>query len=199
MFYYLFIKFPPPKVEKIAMIVMKIQTFQHTVKGFTLLELLVVMSVSVLISTFVIVDLRSSNQNILLKNAGNELVVAGRQAQNLNLAGTIGPMGTVPEKGYSIKIFADNDILNPNTYAVFAEYTLGPQVVGSYQVFSAGITVAAPMMGESYYQVTFLPQNQGITLYNGTSATEMSVVLRNKNNTVKTVYVNALSGLIELR
>src|SRR3989344_5618626 len=146
--------------------------------GFTLIEMLVVMAIIGLISSVVVANINYGNQTISLKNVGHELVIAARQAQNLTLSGAVGPNGKVPEQGYSLKIFSQDDIFYPNSFATFAEYNSGPVLLGDYQTLPADIKVGSPI-ANSFWQIKFLPLSQGIVLVNSVILSEMSVPLTN--------------------
>ena len=176
--------------------------------GFTLIELIVSVSVIALVTGIFLTNYSSTNRRSDLTMTAQRMVADIRMAQNyaLGLAryGLSGSLN-VPEGGWGIHIDLQN--YGNNRYFIFADDN-GNQVfdVNEAEV-SYGAEVATLPDGiiiESLSSgvkadVTFLPPDPITTIKSGVgNYEELSIVLRDlKNNTTKNIKINYL-GLAEV-
>lgn len=182
-------------------------------KGFTLIEMLVSISMIVVIATLFIANYRSANKRTDLIMAAQTLAADLHLAQN-NSLGLVKYNGEVPAGGWGI-----NFIDATNSYTMFADLN-APDDPSGYMDYDAGegeinygarVTVLPPNIeisniktvavpSEAYANVTFLPPDPQTNIYNGTAtSSSLEIELREtRNNTIKTIVVNFL-GLIEVK
>lgn len=84
-------------------------------KGFTLIEMLVVMFIVVLMSSLMLVNFRSSKKSYILSQAAQKLISDIRKTQNMAMSG-VNPEGS-SIKGYGIYV---NDFVS-DSYVIFAD------------------------------------------------------------------------------
>jgi prepilin-type N-terminal cleavage/methylation domain-containing protein len=182
-------------------------------KGFTLIEMLVSISMIVVIATLFIANYRSANKRTDLIMAAQTLVADLHLAQN-NSLGLVKYNGEVPFGGWGVNfvssttsytLFADlNAPDDPSGYMKYDEgegevnYGARVRTLPANIIISNIKTISVP--SEAYANVTFLPPNPQTNIYNGTAtSSSLEIELKeSRNNTVKTVVVNFL-GLIEVR
>lgn len=93
----------------------KNQTPQSAVRGFTLIELMVCISIITIVSSVILVRNNSFNGAVLLRNQSYELAFAIRQAQLLAVSGTDQTLGDSRQYG----VFFDKN--KPQEYLIFRD------------------------------------------------------------------------------
>ncbi|MFC1700753.1 Tfp pilus assembly protein FimT/FimU [Patescibacteria group bacterium] len=83
--------------------------------GFTLIEILIVMSVIVIITTIVLVNFRGGERGNLLKSSVQEVVLNLRKAQNMAI--TAQKFGANMPYGYGVYF----SLASPQSYIIFAD------------------------------------------------------------------------------
>jgi prepilin-type N-terminal cleavage/methylation domain-containing protein len=182
--------------------------------GFTLLEMIISISVIALLSVLFITNYHSANKRTDLILAAQNLVADLHAAQN-NALGLAEYNGAVPAGGWGISLATSS-----RSYVLFADLE-APGVSGnlSYDpaaegnvnygarvtTLPANISISnlatAAVSSTPAVNATFLPPDPQTNIYNvtsGATSTSLEVTLKESlNNTVKTVRVNWL-GLIEV-
>jgi len=183
-------------------------------KAFTLIEMVVSISVIAMISSMFIANYRSANKRTDLILAAQNLVASLHAAQN-NALGLAEYNGAVPAGGWGISLATSS-----NSYTMFADLE-APGVLGNLAydpvaegnvnygarvtLLPAGVTISnfetATASSTSAANVTFLPPDPQTNIYNaagGGTSTSLQITLKESpNNTVKTIRVNFL-GLVEV-
>ncbi|MFA7088174.1 MAG: type II secretion system protein [Patescibacteria group bacterium] len=179
--------------------------------GFTLIEMIVSISMITIISVLFIVDYRSANKRTDLIMTAQNMVADFHLAQN-NTLGLVKYNGLVPASGWGIHLDTASD-----TYTLFAdlnatgtpgymEYDEGEgeiQYGARTTKLPAGVEINELRTGEyttnNSINVTFLPPDPETMIYNGTeTANYLEIKLKeSRSDTYKTIRVNFL-GLIEV-
>lgn len=179
-------------------------------EGFTLIEMIVSISMVVIVAALFIANYRSANKRTDLIMAAQSLVADLHLAQN-NTLGLVKYGDIVPAGGWGI-----NFDIAKNIYTLFADLN-APETTGylDYDVGEGEINYGARITqlpagieisnlktdsspAASQVNVTFLPPDPQTNIYDGT-ATSSALEIEFKelrNNSVKTVKVNFL-GLVE--
>jgi len=179
-------------------------------KGFTLIEMIVSISIIVMITTIFIANYRTTEKRTDLIMTAQKLVSDLHQAQN-NTLGLVKYGTDVPPGGWGVyfttnqkdryTVFADLDSSGPGHMVMDA----GEDVI-SYGArvaeLSNNIEISAVRVGgtvKTSGTITFLPPDPKTNIYDGSAtSTTMDIELKEtRNNTIKTIRVNFL-GLIEV-
>ncbi len=178
-------------------------------KGFTVLEMVISMSMVVLVTALFIANYRTTEKRTDLIMTAQKLVADIHQAQN-NSLGLVKYSSGVPAGGWGVNFSTTNN----DQYTIFADLdSSGP----GYMVMDAGentvdygariislpdnIEISAIRVGgvvATSGVVTFLPPDPKTNIYDGTStSTTMDIELKEtRNDSIKTIRVNFL-GLAE--
>lgn len=176
--------------------------------GFTLVELLVSLSIISLLTALFLANYHSTNRRTDLTMAAQAMVTNIRLAQ-ANALGLVKYDGAVPAGGWGVFVSSDN--ADNRRYLIFADendsqkFDVGessPTLGGNEIDLSPNITVDKILMNGTETakgNITFLPPDPITRLYDGSATTTvMDIRLRESlNNTTKTVRVNFL-GLVEV-
>ncbi len=179
--------------------------------GFTLVELLVSVSIIVMVTAIFLVNYSSANRRTDLTMTAQKLVSDIRMTQNyaLGLARYGGKYGAVPYGGWGIHF----DLASSSKYTIFADIDSSK----SYEAAEADLASGAQVItlpdnitidsikiptdvDTSKLDITFLPPDPITTIMNQNLATssEMIVTLKDaKTDSFKTISVNFL-GLAEV-
>jgi len=187
--------------------------FSEEGKAFTLIEMIVSISVITMITAIFIANYRSANKRSDLIMAAQNLVADLHLAQN-NTLGLVKYNAAVPASGWGVYfdiasssyvLFADLDAAGTSGYMSLdaatearAEYggrvtTLAPDIRITKLTTNGGV------IGNTA-TVTFLPPDPRTNIYRDAVATSTSLEIEmteGRNNSIKTVRVNFL-GLIEV-
>jgi prepilin-type N-terminal cleavage/methylation domain-containing protein len=180
-------------------------------KGFTMMELLVSVSIIALLMGIFITNYRGGSRQLELSLAAQKLASDIRLAQNKCL-GSAEYNGAVPEGGWGI--YFDKSV-NNKRYLIFADlnnnklYDVGEATVdygGMIEDLPANISVdnlKFNVSNTTRLDITFVPPDPTTNIYNSSfspaTTTLGSIVLRESvNNSVSTVNVNSF-GLIEVK
>jgi len=189
---------------------------QKTKNGFSLVEIMVTLGITALMTVLFLANYHTSNQNTDLTMTAQEIVADLHAAQN-NSLGLVKYNGVVPPGGWGINfdqgtgryvVFAD--LNGPGTLG-YMSYDTSTEGVTSYGArtvnISSGISILSLNMGGSIAttsvsstNVTFLPPDPQTNIYSsGVTSTVLEIKLQEKANplSVKTVRVNFL-GLAEV-
>ncbi|MFA6194808.1 MAG: type II secretion system protein [Patescibacteria group bacterium] len=182
-------------------------------KAFTLIEMVVSISMITIVTALFIVNYRSANKRTDLIMTAQNLVADIHLAQN-NTLGLVKYNDTVPAGGWGISFDVDND-----HYILFADLD-SPEDAGYMSMDEA--TEARPEYGGRTTQlapdiriskltldggtevnaasVTFLPPDPRTNIFDTNTATSSALEIElteGRNNSIKTVRVNFL-GLVEV-
>jgi len=142
-----------------------------TKTGFTLIELVIVISITALISGMVFANMRSGGRSVNINSDAEKLAGIVKQAQMMSLSGQ--QIGGVRPDGFGVYITTDSYKLFADTYQSFNHlYTDGQDtVIQSFdftQYVEAGPTgttiIFTPPQGTIYVDGVLLTTNQLITL-----------------------------------
>ncbi len=172
--------------------------------GFTLIELMVSISIIAIISSMYLVNYRSANKATQLSLAMQKLSSDIRLAQNYSL-GLVDFNGEIPEGGWGVH-FNQGD----NFYTIFADSF--DDTIGSYTFDDSseefrkinlpkGVSIDSIAIGdtpdmESSLDIVFLPPNP-TTYINGVDNTKAKITLKNTDNNTSDIEVNFF-GLIDI-
>ncbi|HQL34921.1 MAG TPA: prepilin-type N-terminal cleavage/methylation domain-containing protein [bacterium] len=176
--------------------------------GFTLIELVVSLSIISILTALFLVNYHSTNQRTDLTMSAQTLVTNIRFAQ-ANALGLVKYDGEIPPGGWGV--FVSSGSGSNHSYFIFADendnrkYDNGeaiPALGGNVISLSPNISIDSLSLGNvevSQANVTFLPPDPITRLESGSAtSTFMDIRLRESlNNTTKTVRVNFL-GLVEV-
>jgi len=171
--------------------------YWRCVKGFTLLEMMVSISIIALITAIFLVNYHSTNQVTSFANALQKLSSDIRVAQN-NSLGSKDFNGTVPRGGWG----AHFNMASSSQYIIFADINGNGQYDAGeeYQItnFAQNVGISSTSPAGPLLDITFRPPDP-TTLFNGTSTISNAAVniKDTVNNLSKTVEVNFL-GMIDL-
>jgi type II secretory pathway pseudopilin PulG len=109
-----------------------------TSRGFSIIELIVAVSIMIIITTAVLFRQSKFSSDILITNMAYEVALAIRQAQVYGTSSkqnSLGGIGTNQYKvGYGIHIWSAGNV-KPNSYAEFVDVPTNPAVIGEDTVF----------------------------------------------------------------
>jgi len=166
-------------------------------KGFTLIELIVSISIIGLMSGFLLLDYRTAGKKTVLHIQTQEFTADIRRAQNMAL-GSLDFNGVTPVGGWGFYIadanryylFVDNDPVGSANHGV---YNVGDSIVETISLsekimFSTGIGVS----------VVFLPPDPKVYI-NGINSGTVIITLQQTDDVTatKTVVLNAF-GLVDI-
>jgi len=172
-------------------------------KGFTLVELLVVMAIIVVISTIALVNYRVGEKSFSLDESAVLLAQNLRRAQEMALSSKEF-QGSVPRGGYGVYLQTDNDF-----YIIFADcdnnqqYSLGnacngfPETVEQVVLSKRG-KISSLFSGSylSAINIVFIPPNPTIVISGSGSEAVIKLCLKDDSSMTRTIRVNK-AGLIE--
>ncbi|HKL17093.1 MAG TPA: type II secretion system protein [Patescibacteria group bacterium] len=170
-------------------------------KAFTLIEIMVVISITALIGGMVVANMRSGGEVIDLKNTSQKLSEVIKQAQMMALSGKQ-ISGTRIDGGYGVYI---NDQTSPSTYKLFINDHEG----SNYAYDDGGDTVLREfelshninLESVDHYFIIFVPPGREIYVGTQSPGTILSgsttIVLRHKINRYAYIQINS-QGQINL-
>jgi len=162
-------------------------------EGFTLTELLVVISIIAVVSTVVFANYRQGEKQFSLQRSSFGLVQGIRSAQNMAMgAHLVG--GVVPE-GYGVYF----NLAVPSQYVLFADngdglYGTGDTDIDTLQL-ETGITITNLSTGGTLI-VVFFPPDPSVLISGNEGITSASITINYDGGPAKIVSVNKV-GLIE--
>lgn len=175
-------------------------------KGFTLIEVIVSLTIVALISGAMMANYRAGEETNKLILAANSLSGDFRAAQN-NTLGAVRYGTTTPDGGWGIhidldesdtsyKLFANENYDNGNNLT-YDEGEALEEYGGKTVELEEGITMASTTAG-SELDVTFVPPDPDTMIYDGDSLQgEVEIFLENNQGLVKKVKVSSF-GLVEV-
>lgn len=183
-----------------------------TKAGFSLIELVVSLSIIAMITVLFMANYRSGNKRTDLIMTAQRLVSDIHLAQN-NALGLVKYNEEVPAGGWGITLD-----MAESGYTLFADLN-APGTSGSMSYdsdmegnvnygarvtdFSSSVVISSLKLGSTYVSttdITFLPPDPITNIYSaGTTSTDLEITLQEKNNPVniKTIRINFL-GLAEV-
>lgn len=172
--------------------------------GFTIIEMLVSISIIGIISGLFMVNYHDSNKRLELVGAIQGMAGDIRLAQNftLGLKEFGEPVPEVPAGGWGVHFDKDT-----NAYVVFADvdgnniYSDASEKYDKNTDLPVNVAIESISVGGvgglTSADIVFLPPDP-VTYINESSSTDAVIVLKDTNNTIKSVFVNYL-GLIEVQ
>ena len=183
-------------------------------KGFTLLEITVVVAIITLLATIFLANYRGGEREFALKRSAHKLAQDLRTVQEMALSGQRPPPifgGGFPKGGYGIHFFPDS-----NSYILFAdcdgdkEYDLSGPAISCFEAgqppdyldypekikdlfLEEGIKISEVSPGPSL-TITFFPPDPTVTI---TPAADFAIITLSFNDLTRRVYINTL-GLIDV-
>ena len=193
-----------------------LQPVHHKLPGFTLVEMVVSISIIVMITALFIANYHSTDRRTDLVMAAQNLVADLHLAQN-NTLGLVKYNDAVPEGGWGISLNASS-----SSYTLFADLDQPPYSTSGYMQYDPSVEgnvrygarvtqlpsqiqivelkTASGALNQRV-NVTFLPPDPQTNIYRvdaGATSTSLEIKLKEtQNNTTKTVRVNFL-GLAEV-
>lgn len=178
--------------------------------GFTLFELLVVLSIVVLISLIVFPNYKKGTKNLLLERSANLLAQQIRKA--LERAMSAREYGTIiPAGGYGIflkksplgdQIFLFGDCNKDHLYTpgVFCEGTLPEKIEEIFLEKEVFIKNLDPLFEENSLHISFQPPDPLVYINGQENIIQASITLSLKSDSSKTKQIIVYrSGMIEIR
>lgn len=171
-------------------------------KGFTIIELLVAISIFIIVTSLVVANFRRGARSDELKIAVAGLASTLQRAQTMALAGEA-ISGIVPLGGYGIYI----TLGEPNQYIIFADnnndknYNANEneELAGGIFFLPSGVVINQLNPGP-FVNIVFKPPKPTIYINNGeTSPNSATITLKDLvSNQTKSVIVNRISGQISI-
>ena len=163
-------------------------------KAFTLVELLVAISIIVLLTGIVILNFRSGGDQLALERAANQVAQDIKKAMEMALGGKEKD-GSFPQGGYGIYFSAPS-----NSYVLFADNNPN----GSYDPGEGIKTISLQEKNITIYNIspssplsiTFLPPVPEVKF--SVSASSVTITLRDNQGRTKTIFINQV-GLVEIQ
>jgi len=190
----------------------KIKKIKKTKEGFSLIELVVSLSVIAMITVLFMADYKTGNKRTDLVMSAQKLVADIHLAQN-NSLGLVKYNNDVPAGGWGLSLdmatggytlFADLNAPETSGYMSYDPDTEGNINYGARTTdFSSTVVIQSLKIGSTYVSstnVTFLPPDPITNIYSsGTTSTDLEIKLQEKKNPVniKTIRINFL-GLAEV-
>jgi len=169
-------------------------------KGFTLIELMISVSIIAMISTLYLTNYQGANKQSQLSLATQKLASDIRLAQNYSL-GLLDYEGDIPDGGWGINLKKGNDY-----YTIFADSGDGFYAFDDVEEYRRvdlpnGVIIDSLVVGdipdpESNLDIVFLPPDP-ITYINAIDDTKVEITLKNIENSVSKIEVNFF-GLIDV-
>jgi prepilin-type N-terminal cleavage/methylation domain-containing protein len=167
-------------------------------RGFTIIELLVAISIFIVVTGLVVANFRRGARSDELKIAAAGLANTLRRAQTMALAGeTIN--GALPLGGYGVYVTLDT----PNRYIIFADrnndkiYGVGEELAGGINFLPPSIAIN--QVSPVSVSVVFKPPKPTIYIDGGTSENLVMITLKDSiSGQTRKVTVNRISGQISM-
>lgn len=161
--------------------------------GFTLIEFLLVTSITGIIAVVVFANLGQGERNLAVNRSAQQIAAALREAQNMSLGGeAVGATPTTPEGGFGVYFQVGE---SPLLFADFNEsHTYqAAQIPPEEQrtiYLDAGVTVSVV----SHQHVVFFPPNPDVYL-NGLLAPGDTLITVQKGSSISRVRVSQLGNI----
>ncbi len=180
-------------------------------KGFTLLEITVVISIITLLSIIFLANYRQGEKNFALQRSAHQLAQSLRQTQNMAMSSQEFEE-TFPKGGYGVHfeigansyiLFADCDGNGEYSYSGSAlscaeatEFNRYPEKIEE-AILEEGISISelSPISAENKLNITFFPPNPDITIT--PSANLAFIILTFGGDSEKQININ-IAGLIDI-
>jgi len=176
------------------------------VKGFTIVELLVVIFIISLISSIYLVNYRKGQKDMALLRAANKLAQDIRNTQNLAIsAKECQPCGGKVPFGYGLYLEQST-----NSYFIYADTYPGSPATGNgkydsgndvkIETFNLETGIYIKQISLSPLSVNFSPPDPKITIGGESNLTDATIILALTSDSLKTktVYINK-AGLVDVR
>lgn len=174
--------------------------FYKNKKGFTLIEMLVSVSIIALMAGLYLANYRDTSKNSSLALAAQKLAGDIRLAQNYSL-GLKERDGVLPESGWGV-----NFVKGDNYYTIFSDLNEGSYMMEVGEEFNRvnlprGVTIDSISIGDSVdleneLDVVFLPPDPSVYI-NRINNTKAILSIKDKRGETKSILVNFF-GLIEV-
>lgn len=201
----------------------QLQKKKYQPAGYTLVELLVSISIIAILTTLVIANFKGSNEKIILDNEAQRVASVIREMHINSLIGQT--VGEVRPRGFGFNLetcihtgapdfcsytsFADTSA-TPN-YKLDANDTIMQTIrtfdknVEFYSISTYTIGAGSPTTGITKINIAFIPPNGSIQFFidnNATATTDetLEIVLRYYNSSyLKRIIINRISGQIDIQ
>lgn len=168
-------------------------------RGFTIIELLVAMSIFVIITAMVVANFRAGSRSDELRIAAETLVSNLRKAQNMALAGQLKD-GISPLGGYGVYFkLAESD-----RYIIFADldgeldYDMGEALADGTVILPRDVRIDG-IQPTVISTVVFKPPKPTIYINSGVQENSLSIKLKhNLSGKTKLIVINRISGQINV-
>jgi type II secretory pathway pseudopilin PulG len=157
-----------------------IQKAYLNAKGFTLVEMVVVLVIAMIISGILLFNYDSYRSNTTVNTVAQEIALTARKAQSYALGlQAVGILSNLPIKGYGVRF----ELTKPDQVTFFPEILSGSPTVVDNQFTSSILTCGAPAPGEEcleYYKIetgdrieTILVDNRDLKLDDPTASVDI--------------------------
>jgi prepilin-type N-terminal cleavage/methylation domain-containing protein len=167
-------------------------------RGFTIIELLVAVSIFIIITGLVVADFRRGARSDELKIAASGLASTLQRAQTMALAGEA-INGIVPAGGYGVYVTLDV----PNRYIIFADndddktYDAGEDLADGVNFLPSNITIS--QVSPASASIIFKSPKPTIYINGDISLNLAIITLKDSiSNQSRKVIVNRISGQISV-
>jgi len=165
-------------------------------KGFTIIELLVAMSIFIIVTGLVVANFRRGARSDELRIAATGLASTLRRAQTMALAG-VQVNGELPAGGYGVHV----SISEPSRYIIFTSndllYNSGEELAGGIIFLPSNIVIEEVSL--TPLSVVFKPPKPTIYINGGTSENLVMITLKDSiSDQTRKVTVNRISGQISV-
>ncbi|MFH1036583.1 MAG: prepilin-type N-terminal cleavage/methylation domain-containing protein [Patescibacteria group bacterium] len=169
--------------------------FKKEAAGFTLVEILVVMSIIVTLSVIVLPSYRDGDRQFALQRSANKLAQDIRRIEEMAIS-SVETGGEVPLGGYGVYF----DISNPNQYILFADFDgdhvydeYGGEPIGNPVNFEANVKIDS-LLPTSPLNITFTSPDPTISINNDPAIIISTITIGNGSDS-ENIIVNK-AGLI---
>ncbi|MFZ5363974.1 MAG: pilus assembly FimT family protein [Patescibacteria group bacterium] len=168
-------------------------------KGFTIIELLVSLSIFIIVTAMVVTNFRGGNRSDELKIAAETIASSLRRVQNMALAGELVD-GISPPGGYGIYF----NLGNPGQYLIFADkdgdlaYDVG-EVLADGAIDLADNITLENILPAAASTIIFKPPKPTIYINGGVGDNILGVTVKHSlSGKVKKILVNRISGRVDV-
>lgn len=181
---------------------------QRLLTGFTLIEILAVVSVMIILSGIVLVNYKSFGDQFALQRSANQLAQDIRRAQEMAMSAkecthpTACPSGGVPSGGYGVYI----DKFQNDRYFIYADnnadeyYSSGEAIETIY--LEKEVIILSLVPPSANFSINFKPPDPTIKIKDVAGQDKenitITIALKTDNTRTKTITVNK-AGLVEIK
>ncbi len=175
-------------------------------KGFTLVEIMVVLSITLFLSAIILVDYRTGAKQFALERSAHKLAQDIRKAQGMAISTKELPGGIIPEGGYGIYLVKTADSYNIYADTGSEQYNSGEEMETLFlekdvEIKDINLKKLIPpsTVSKTEVSINFKPPDPTVSLKTGTGEPfdelEITLALKTDANKIKKIIVNK-TGLI---